>query len=180
MSVFVLLVKVCKTIYNKLYAQLNHEGYARHIGVNIGNNLHIYGNPYLMFSTNPWCVTLGNNVHIANECLFVTHDGGTLLFRHLVPDLEITAPIIVGDNVYFGVRCIILPGVRIGSNCIIAAGSVVTKDVPDNSVVGGVPAKYIKSTDEYFEKAKKNSLHLGHLEYKEKDDALKKYFGYHR
>src|SRR5690606_8453552 len=115
--------------------------------------------PYSMFGTEPWCITLGNNVHITREVLFVNHDGGTLLFRHAIPDLEITAPITVGDNVYIGVRSIILPGARIGSNCIVAAGSVVTGNVPDNTVVGGVPAKRIKSIEEYLDKAKLNSLH---------------------
>ncbi len=104
-----------------------------------------------MFSTEPWCITLGNHVHITREVLFITHDGGTLLFRDKIPNLEITAPINVGNHVYIGVRSIIMPGVNIGNNCIIAAGSVVTKDVGDNSVVGGVPAKFIKSIDDYFE-----------------------------
>jgi acetyltransferase-like isoleucine patch superfamily enzyme len=155
-------------------------GYAKHIGVNMGNNVNIYGNPSDMFGTEPWCITLGNNVHITREVLFVTHDGGTLLFRHLIPDLEMTAPIMVGDYVYIGVRSIILPGVTIGNNCIIAAGSVVTKNVPDNSVVGGIPAKFIKSTDEYLEGIKKRSLKLGHLKGEEKDAALKKYFNYNQ
>ncbi|WP_457271739.1 acyltransferase [Pedobacter sp. UYEF25] len=144
----------------------------------MGRNVFIYGDPNGMFGTEPWCITLGNNVHITREVLFVTHDGGTLLYRDEIPDLEITAPINVGNNVYIGVRSIILPGVSIGHNCIIAAGSVVTKDVPDNSVIGGVPAKLIKSTEAYLEGIKKNSLHLGHLKGKEKDDALKHYFGY--
>jgi acetyltransferase-like isoleucine patch superfamily enzyme len=86
----------------------------------------------------------------------------------------------VGDYVYIGVRSIILPGVTIGNNCIIAAGSVVTKNVPDNSVVGGIPAKFIKSTDEYLEGIKKRSLKLGHLKGEEKDAALKKYFNYNQ
>ena len=81
----------------------------------------------------------------------MTHDGGILLFRHLVPDLENTAPIVVGDYVYIGVRSIIMPGVTIGNNCIIAAGSIVTKNVPNNSVYGGIPACFIKTTDEYLE-----------------------------
>lgn len=170
--------KIFKWLCHIVYAKLNSEGFARHIGVNAGNNLHIYGNPIGMFGTEPWCITLGNNVHITREVMFVTHDGGTLLYRHLVPDLEITAPIVVGDYVYIGVRSIILPGVTIGDNCIIAAGSVVTKDVPDNSVVGGVPAKFIKSADDYLEGIKQRSLKLGHLKGEEKDDVLRKYFKY--
>ncbi|MBE7018936.1 MAG: acyltransferase [Ruminococcaceae bacterium] len=135
---------------------------------------YIYGNPYKMFSTEPWCVTLGDNVHITNEVVFVCHDGGTLVFRHLVPDLEITKPITVGDNVFIGTRSIIMPGVHIGNNVIIAAGSVVSKDLPDNGVYGGVPAKFIKPMDEYFEKIQQESLHLGHLKGKEKDRELRK------
>lgn len=171
-----MVVKIIKKIYNIIYANLNHEKYAKHIGVNIKGTIRIYGNPLGMFSTEPWCITLGNNVHITRDVLFVTHDGGTLLFRDRVPDLEITKPIVVGDNVYIGVRSVIMPGVTIGDNVIIAAGSVVTKDVPDNCVVGGVPAKFIKTTDAYFEKIQKESLHLGHLKGEEKDRALRRYY----
>lgn len=158
----------------------DHIGYAKHIGVNMGKNVRIYGSPYGMFGTEPWCITLGDNVHITKEVLFITHDGGTLLFRDQFPDLEITSPIVVGNNVYIGVRSIILPGVKIGNNCIIAAGAVVSKDVPDGSVVGGVPAKYIKSIDQYLDGIKSRSLHLGHLKGKEKDKELKKLLKYNR
>ena len=50
----------------------------------------------------------------------------------------------IGDDVWIGTNVIILPGVNIGSHCIIGAGSVVTKDVPDYAIVGGVPAKVIR------------------------------------
>ena len=174
--VFILISK----FFLYLLAITNHEVFAKKVGVNMGKNVRIYGNPFNMFGSEPWCITLGNNVHITKDVLFITHDGGTLLFRHLFPDLEITAPIVIGDYVYIGVRSIIMPGVKVGNNCIIAAGSVITKDVPDNSVVGGVPAKFIKTIDEYLEGIKKNSLHLGHLKGKDKDKALRKYFGYNR
>lgn len=174
MNILMFAKKIIFSIFNFSYAKIDHIGYVKHIGVNIGSGVHIYGNPITMFGTEPWCVTLGNNVHITREVIFINHDGGTLLYRHIIPDLEITLPIVVGDNVYIGVRSIILPGVHIGNNCIIAAGSVVSKDVPDNSVVGGVPARFIKTADEYLESIKERSLHLGHLKGKEKDDALKK------
>jgi len=173
-----IVIKIIMKIFGLIYANFNHVGYARIIGVNMGTNVHIYGNPVKMFGTEPWLVTLGNHVHITTDVMFITHDGGTLLFRHLTPDLEISAPIKVGDYVYFGVRSIILPGVKIGNNCIIAAGAVVTKDVPDNSVVGGIPAKILKSTQEYYEDILKSSIHLGHLKGEIKNRRLKEYFNY--
>jgi acetyltransferase-like isoleucine patch superfamily enzyme len=83
----------------------------------------------------------------------------------------------VGDNVYFGIRTIVMPGVNIGSRCIIGAGSIVTKDIPSNSVAVGVPARVIKTTDEYLEQMKAKSLKLGHLGAEEKAAELKKLFG---
>ena len=56
-----------------------------------------------------------------------------------------TKPVVIGDDVWIGANAVILPGVTIGSHCVVAAGAVVTKDVPDNCVVGGVPAKVIKN-----------------------------------
>lgn len=55
-----------------------------------------------------------------------------------------TKPVIIGDDVWIGANAVILPGVTIGKHCVVAAGAVVTKDVPDNTIVGGVPAKEIK------------------------------------
>ena len=59
-----------------------------------------------------------------------------------------TQPVIIGDDVWIGANAVILPGVTIGRHCVIAAGAVVTKDVPDNTLVGGVPAKMIKNLSE--------------------------------
>lgn len=92
--------------------------------------------------------------------------------------MEITKPIVVGDNVYFGNNVIVLPGVTIGNNVIIGAGAIVTKNIPNNSVAVGVPAKIIKTADVYLRKVKENSLHLGNLCGQEKDKALKQYYNY--
>ena len=147
------------------------------VGVNFPREgVKLYGK--VAWGSEPWIITLGSNVHITDGVKFITHDGGTLLYRHLVPDLEITKPIVVGDNVYIGNNVIILPGVKIGNNVVIGAGAIVSRDIPDNSVAVGVPARVIKTADEYLEKLKRESLHLGHLKGQEKDKALMKYYGY--
>ena len=147
------------------------------IGVNFTENeVHLYGR--VNWGTEPWIISIGNNVHITDGVKFITHDGGTLLFRKYVPDLEITKPIVLGNDIYLGNNVIILPGVHIGDKVVIGAGAVVTKDIPDNSVAVGVPAKVIKTADEYFEKLQRESLHLGNLVGEEKDLALKKYYKY--
>lgn len=152
--------------------------YARWVGVNIGKNPHFYGPT--SWGTEPWLITIGDNVHITGNCKFINHDGGTLIFRDQIPDLEISKPIVVGNNVYIGEETMILPGAHIGNNCVIGARSVVTKDIPDNSVAVGVPARVIKTTDEYLQKLKRESLHLGHLKGKEKDLALRGYYNYEK
>lgn len=152
--------------------------YARWVGVNIGKNPHFYGPT--SWGTEPWLITIGDNVHITGNCKFINHDGGTLIFRDQIPDLEISKPIVVGNNVYIGEETMILPGAHIGNNCVIGARSVVTKDIPDNSVAAGVPARVIKTTDQYLQKLKRESLHLGHLKGKEKDLALREYYNYEK
>ena len=160
----------------EIYRRVFPIKFARCVGVNVGENPHFYGP--ISWGSEPWLITVGNNVHITGECKFINHDGGTLIFRKMVPDLEITKPIVIGDNVYIGEETMILPGVNIGSNVVIGARSVVTKDIPDNVVAAGVPCRVIKTTYEYLEKLERESIHLGHLRGKEKDVALRKYYGY--
>lgn len=62
--------------------------------------------------------------------------------------LSLIKPVSIGNDVWIGANCTILPGVAIGNNVIIAAGAVVTRDVADNTIVGGVPARVIRSLDE--------------------------------
>jgi len=69
-----------------------------------------------------------------------------------------------------------LPGVEIGNRCIIGAGSVVTRSIPPNAVAVGVPARVIKTVDEYLAIAKVKSLHFGHLSAREKEIALRRHF----
>lgn len=165
---------MCKKIYKYLLKRFNSEKYAKKAGVNF-SSMKVYG--YVDWGTEPWIITIGNNVHITDGVKFITHDGGTLLFRNSVEDLDITKPITIGNNVYIGNNALILPGVTIGDNVIIGAGSVVTKNVPNNSVFCGVPAHFIETIDDYLLKAKQKSTHTGHLKGKEKDKALMIFYG---
>lgn len=103
------LVPIIKKLKYKLWRHSHTpEEYARRIGVNAGEDFHIYGE--VVWSTEPWLITVGDNVHITDGVRFETHDGGTLLFRRDVPDLEVTRPIVLGSNVYIGNCAIVMGG----------------------------------------------------------------------
>ena len=85
-------------------------------------------------------ITIGNDVKISEDVLIRDSDNHTILRE----GYKKTAPINVGNHVWIGARSVILKGVTIGDGAIIAAGAVVTKDVPPHTLVGGVPAKIIK------------------------------------
>ncbi len=162
--------------FRYIYAKLRPAAYAKAIGVKLKGKVTIYGSSYDMFSAEPYLVTLGDNVFISVGASFICHDGSTLPFRKDTPDLEIAGPIEIGDNVFIGKGATVLANVKVGSNCIVGSNALVTKDVPDNSVVGGNPARIIKSTDDYLESAKARSLKIGHLTGQEKVNAYKKIF----
>lgn len=88
-------------------------------------------------------VTIGNNVMIGLNTL-ITTVGHPLSPAGRREKLGISEPITIGNDVWIGGNVTILPGVTIGDNVVVAAGAVVTKDVPSNCVVGGIPAKVIK------------------------------------
>lgn len=85
--------------------------------------------------TNPTGVHIDDGTYVAFGVVILAHD----MARALSTDT------FIGHDCFIGARSIIMPGVRIGNNCIVAAGSVVTQDVPANSIVGGNPAKVLKS-----------------------------------
>ena len=102
--------------------------------------------PQMLLPLHSEMISIGNNVEIASDVMFVVHDAihgvlneafGTNRF------LENKEPITIGDNVFIGSRSVILGGVNIGSNVVIGACSLVNKDVPSDTVYAGVPAKKI-------------------------------------
>ena len=105
--------------------------------------------------TRPSLIEIGDNVDMNHNFQIMTHDWASGVFRHVFHNiLPSSGKVKIGNNIYFGTDVIVLKGVTIGDNCIIAAGSVITKDIPSNSVAGGVPAKVICSLDNYYEKRK--------------------------
>lgn len=92
-------------------------------------------------------VTFGNNVFIAPNCIFSTA-GHPLDTEQRNQGLEYAYPITVGDNVWFGASVTVLPGVTIGSNTVIGAGSVVNRDIPSGVVAVGNPCRALRTITE--------------------------------
>lgn len=91
-------------------------------------------------------LTIGDDVMMGPECVFIArnHDFSRMDIPMRLQGYQETQGCTIGNDVWIGRRVMIMPGVKIGNGVIIAAGAVVTKDVPDFTIVGGVPAKVIK------------------------------------
>lgn len=90
-------------------------------------------------------VCIGSHVNLAQGITVtaLNHNFGDAA-RRIDEQGVSTRPVTIGDDVWIGANAVILPGVTIGCHCVVAAGAVVSKDVPDNTLVGGVPAKVLK------------------------------------
>lgn len=112
-------------------------------GFNVEVGDHFFANSNCFFMDDAK-ITFGDHVFIGPNCAFYTaqHPIHPVLRNR---KLERALPISVGDNVWFGGNCVVLPGVKIGSNTVIGAGSVVTRDIPDNVVAVGNPCRVLRS-----------------------------------
>jgi maltose O-acetyltransferase len=102
----------------------------------------------------PWLISIGDDCIFGKDVLIYAHDAS--MTRHL-GFVEI-GKVTIGRRTYIGARTLILPGVTIGDDVIVGAGSVVTKDIPSNSVAVGNPARVIRPTSEFIEEHRKKML----------------------
>lgn len=109
--------------------------------IKLGKNVFVNCNCYFMD-----CAT----ITVGDYCFFGPYTGlytatHPLDYEARNRGLERALPITIGNNCWLGANVSVMPGVKIGNGCVIAAGSVVTKDIPDNSIAAGVPAKVVKT-----------------------------------
>lgn len=130
----------------KIYYTRNNKAYIsflRKQGIKIGNEC-IIRHPFTtrIDVTRPSLITIGNQVDMNKNFQIITHDWCSSVFRNYYHDfINSSGKVTIGNNIYFGTDVIVLKGVSIGDNCIIGAGSIVTKDIPPNSVAMGAPCK---------------------------------------
>jgi acetyltransferase-like isoleucine patch superfamily enzyme len=152
----------------KLYAKFEQKwaytskkryiAYLRRKGIVIGENLWITNDFKSIFIdvTRPSLIEIGSDVRLNKNLTILSHDGSYYVLRTKYKEfIPTSGKVKIGNNVYFGRNCSVFKGVTIGDNCIIGFGSVVTKDIPENSVAVGAPAKVLCTLDEYYEKRKR-------------------------
>lgn len=144
-------------------------------GVTIGSDCLVH-TPY--FGVEPYLVVIGDHVAISSGTEFITHDAVGWLFPDH-PHMGLFGAIRVGSNTFFGMKCTILPGTTIGSNCVIGAGSVVRGEIADGSVVMGNPGRVVMSTAMLKELLvnSRNRLDTHLLSSQEKRRVLRRHFG---
>jgi acetyltransferase-like isoleucine patch superfamily enzyme len=124
---------------------------ARRAGAIIADDCRFAGLP--CFGSEPYLITVGRHVAMASEVTFITHDGGTYVFRHLERYQKVIkyGRINILDNCVIGHRVILLPGVTIGPDSVLAAGSVVSRSIPPGVLAAGNPAKPVMTIQQYAE-----------------------------
>ena len=154
------------SIYRRIFWSLERQ--ARYAGVTIGENNFIASE---FWSTEGYLIRVGNHCQITQGVKFLTH-GGAGAARKMFPKFDTFGQIVIGDYVYLGTNSLVMPGVTIGDNVLVAAGSVVTKSIPSGLVVGGNPAKVLCTIEEYIERNKKYNLNSKGMNLKDKKMLL--------
>lgn len=166
-------MKLFDKIYKKICNSEKYIDYLRKQGVSIEEGCIVDKTAF--FGSEPWLIRIGKNTRIARGVQFITHDGGlwTLRKNNMIDENSVKyGSIKIGDNCNISWNVILMPNITIGDNCIIAAGAVVTKNIPDNTIWGGVPAKQIETLEEYLSKVEDSCVPTNFLSDKEKKEYL--------
>lgn len=127
-------------------------------GMKLGERVRFLGSHN--FGSEPYLIEIEDDVTVSADVTFVNHDGATAVIKQKYKPQYDTlikyGKIVIHNNCFIGTGTIIMPGVEIGPNSIVGAGSIVTKDVPANSVYAGIPAKFICDIESYAKKCKDN------------------------
>lgn len=171
--------RVWESLYKLLMLKATDEKrivYLRKLGMKIGERCRIRT---MQFSTEPYLIEIGNHVAIASNTQFITHDGATWTFEDDVNGGGIFGKIIIGNNVFIGINCIILSNTTLGDNCIVGAGSVVRGQFPENSVIAGNPAQIVSKTGVQRMLSRQNPglVNTKGCTVQQKDELVKKHFG---
>jgi len=154
----------------KLYEScFSLETQAKRAGVHIGKGTEVFSK---FWSSEPYLINIGSHCQVTAGTQMLTHGGGNVV-RHLYPLFDCFGKIIIGDYVYIGYNSLIMPGVTIGDHVLVAAGSVVTKSVPDNVVVAGNPARIICDIGAYMRRNEAFNINTKGLSGKKKKVLLK-------
>ena len=140
----------CKVLGIKLPINIQVEALIKK-GLKVGKNLSIQED-VLIDGSHCFLIEIGDDVTLAPRVHILAHDASTK--KHI--GYSKIGKVIIGNRVFVGANSTILPNVKIGDNTIIGANSIVTKDIPDNVVCVGNPAKVICSIDDYINKNKEN------------------------
>lgn len=131
--------------------------FLKKIGIIINGNPRFISYKVQFDGTNNFSlIELNDNCVVTGSTLILTHDFsiyhaaiGCKKIQKNYPEFRTIGKVIIEENAFVGANCIILPGVTVGKNSIVGAGSVVTRDVPPNNIVAGNPAKVIRAIGEY-------------------------------
>jgi len=162
-----------KSLYKLTLTDKQWLDFYKKKGLKIGVNCRVYS---FYFGSEPYLIKIGNHVTITAGVRFITHDGGAWVFRENEPDLEVAAPIVIGNNVFVGVNSIILPGTIIEDDIVIGANSVVKGHLKKGFVYAGVPIKKIKSIDDYRSSMNTRCEFKQSLNYAKKKEFYEKKF----
>ena len=149
-----------KIFYGYRYDSKSYIKYLRNKGALIGDGVNIFDpSRTIIDDTRAYMIKIGNNVKIASGVTILTHDYGWSVCKGLYGEvLGSCDEVVIGNNVFVGMKATILKGVHIADNCIIGANSVVTHDVETGWVVAGNPARPLMRVDEYLLKRRKKQL----------------------